>query len=458
MRSAGPAGADRGPVTLPTELEPPRATPRRRISARSVLNGFGSTMAGNALSLGCGFVSAVATARGLGTAQRGLLLAATLWVTTASWLALLGLQEAIVFLGEGSARRAALARRATRGAAARQSAVTILILLPVIAVITRHSSWELAAGLYASLVIVPVNVVSQRALAISRSAQAFLRWNLVRVVPAGIYAISVTILARTGHLTVTTGITSFIAGSTIGMLFAVRLAHTAERLAPAEGPDGVEADSKHLRRYGLKVTVADIPYITTNRLDQLLLAMLLPAANISLYSVAVSLTTLHSMLAATLDQVLFARFMAQPARRKHAALVSFAGASLCAILLSVPLVPVVERIVRAIYGSAYVPATRSAQVLVVGAIFLVAAAPLTAYAKSIDRVRVVIVAQTVGAVLTVVLLPIAIHRKGILGAAVVSFVAYGSVLAVMVWRLFVTSPTSAVRGEPRAAAGVPPSS
>lgn len=394
-------------------------------------------MAGNALSLGLGFVSAVATARGLPTAERGLLLAATLWVTTASWLALLGLQEAIVFVGEGGAARAAAARRATRRAATRQIIVTILILLPIIAVITRHSSWQLSASLYASLCIVPVNVVSQRALAVVRSAQSFVGWNAVRIVPAAIYAGAVTVLARTGHLTVTTGMSAFIIGSAIGMVFAIRLACVAEALVPVTDGHTEDIDARALRRYGVRVTVADIPYITTNRLDQLLLAALLPAANISLYSVAVSLTTIHSMLAATLDQVLFARFMAHPSGRKRAAIVAFLASLGCAVALSVPLLPLVDWIVRAVYGGAYESATRSAQVLVVGAVFLAAAAPLTAYAKSIDRVRVVIVAQTFGAVLTVVLLPLAIDRHGILGAAVVSLAAYGSVLAVMVWRLLI---------------------
>ncbi len=403
------------------------ATWARRAARTEALR---TTALGNALTMGLGFVTGVVTARGLSPSGRGVLFGVTISGLIVSWLAMLGADEAIVFAAQGDRREAERVRRALMAAMRGQAIVALVALSAIVLNITRHSATSTRLICLASVgVTLPSNIYSMVGAGVLRAAQDFRHWNASRVMTPLVYAALTAALFATGRLTSGTGVAALAIGSTVT---AVAIRAWLRRAAGEGEPDGPPPAIPALRRYGAQVTLFGAPNLVNQRLDQFILSMFIAPAQLGLYSVAIGLSSLTQLLAGTVEQVMFPMLMTRDVRRRRRITSEVLAAMFVAgVAVSAALIAATPSLIRALYGGRYLGATRAAQILLVGAVFLVAAAPLIAFGKAADRVRPLIVAQAVAGVVTVCLLVPAIRWYGIRGAATVSALAYGVALAVM---------------------------
>lgn len=390
-----------------------------------------TTGVANGLTMACGFAAGVATARGLSTAGRGVLFGVVLAGTVAAWVAVLGADEAIVFMAQGDRARAEEVRRSFAPALRRQAAAAVVVLAGVVLVITRHTplSTRLVC-VVAMAVMIPCGIYGMAGAGVLRAAQQYRQWNIARVLPSLIYAVASVVLFVPGWLTSGRGVVAFALGS---VATAVLVRHWVTGAAQREGRgrEPVEPLSRELRRYGAQVTIFGAPYLVNQRLDQFYLSLFLAPVQLGLYSVAIALTSVLQTLAGTLEQVLFPVLMARSSGRRRLTREALVGTVAVAGAVAAALVVAAPMLVRWVFGDRYAGAARPAQILLVGTVFVVCGAPLVAYGKSRDRVKVLITAQAVAAVVTVVALFPAVARFGIAGAAAVSSAAYAIAFGVM---------------------------
>lgn len=447
------------------------ATWARRAARTEALR---TTALGNGLTMGLGFFTGIITARGLSPAGRGVLFGVTLSGLIISWLAMLGADEAIVFAAGGDRRGAERVRRELVAAMRGQALIALVALSVLVVNITRHSSTATRSICLASVwVTLPSNIYSMVGAGVLRASQDYRRWNASRVLTPLVYAATTAALFVSGWLTSGTGVAALACGSAAtALVMRSWLAHGATDDAPADDeiPEASHAsdashhsdarhasDARHgddtshardtshageavpsaapvrsLRRYGAQVTLFGAPNLVNQRLDQFILSLFVAPAQLGLYSVAIALSSLTQLLAGTVEQVMFPMLMTKDARRRRRITNEVLAVTfVAAVVVSGALIAATPALIRVLYGQKYQGATRAAQLLLVGAVFLVAAAPLIAYGKAIDRVKPLIFAQLVAGVVTVCLLFPGIHWYGIRGAAAVSAMAYGVALVIM---------------------------
>lgn len=410
-----------------------RSSERRRSMGRLLLRspkGLSSTLAVNVTNMLLGVVTGVATARGLQPDERGVLLALILWSSTASTFSLLGLDESVVYHSAGSRTQALALRRQLTRYIWPQVAVGLALLITINVVIVRDGSDSLLLTALGISLIVPLNAYTQMCMAPLRVAEEFGVWNALRLVPASIYASSVLCLAALDKLSIPNGVGGLLIGSIITALASWLV--TRKRSAfVAVSPSA--ATTSQVRRYGRRVFVASVPYVANQRLDQLLLGVLVAPRNLGIYAVAVSITAVVQMIGTTLEQVIFPRMMAGTLNSKkipRILVASCGGTALLGFGLSI----MAESLIRFVYGSSYVEAALPLQILAVGVLFVVASAILTAEAKAQNRLHDLIFGQVIGTVITVLLLPLLVIRYDLIGAASTSTVAYAVTFFILIFR------------------------
>lgn len=414
------------------------ATWARRAARTEALR---TTAVGNALTMGLGFVTGILTARGLSTSGRGVLFGVTLSGLIVSWLAMLGADEAIVFAAQGDRRGAERVRRDLVAAMRAQAIIALVVLSALVVNITRHSAMSTRLICLASVwVTLPSNIYSMVGAGVLRAGQDYRRWNVSRVLTPLVYAAITAVLFATGRLTSGTGVAALACGSAATALV---IRSWLRGTPDGDEPVGPVGSIPALRRYGAQVTLFGAPNVVNQRLDQFILSMFVAPAQLGLYSVAIALSSLTQLLAGTIEQVMFPMLMTRDVgRRRRITSEVLALTFATAVAVSAALMAATPALIRILYGGRYRGAVRPAQILLVGAVFLVAAAPLIAYGKATDRVKPLIFAQVVAGVVTVCLLVPGIRWYGIRGAATVSAVAYGVALAIMVGQ-FVRRPEAA---------------
>jgi len=186
-----------------------------------------------------------------------------------------------------------------------------------------------------------------------------------------------------------------------------------------------------LWRYGMKASIMTVSGMTNERADQALISLLLPAYALGLYAIAVTVSAPVVFLVGSLSIVALptiARARTEDERKQF--LTRFVQAALLiAVVSALCLAALVSPIIRLFFGSSFLPATESAQILVFGAVALSLTAVLSAGLKAFNEPLTPGLAQVLANVVTVAALLALLPRLGILGAAIASLLAY-SVAAI----------------------------
>ena len=403
-----------------------QVTPPRNAPDRALRSTFATNIALAALAVATGII----TARLLGPSGEGQLTAIQTWPFLLATLAMLGLPEALVYF---------ISRRPDRGRQLTSTAVFVGLgsslaigavawfALPFLLsaqqpqVISAARVFLLIGCIYA-LVGIPNGSL--------RGAHEFTMWNLFRIAPSVTWLCILLASWFLGHPNAVPLSRWYLAGMLLcGLPF---LLIVNRRL---QGP--LQPDTRlvpEMLRFGLPSTLASIPQTVNLRFDQLLIIAFLPARSLGFYVVAVAWSGGVAPLLSAVGSVLFPHVSAERDSNRQGEMLATAlrGGAVVAVATSVPFMLLAPFGLPLVFGSRFAPSVPSALVLVPAGAVLAWSGITEEGLRGLGRPTIVLVAEVVGAVVTVAALPVLLSTYGIFGAAVASLLGYSSVAIVTV--------------------------
>ena len=366
--------------------------------------GLGLQVAFRALSL---FI----LANSLGPAGQGEVALGYLVSTVGMTIASLGLDVALM-------RSAATEdlREATRATVWTHSVVVAAVAAIALAIVTAAATpLGVAFGVMAIPPLVFMRLAASSALAEQRDRS----FAAGTVAPWAVNALGLAVLSGAGELTARRALAAFVAAS------AASAAFSALALASWLWPRWERRDRHEAYRTGLAIYPGMLAQLANYRLDQVVIAALLPRADLGIYSVAVAGSELGTLPAQATANALLPRESGANRRRRFR-YAAMAVAAAAAVAVAIPFVIAIELALPR-YERALVPFL----VLLPGAVALAAskvlAATLTAWGAPWQASRVALLTLGLTIVGTSTLIPL----FGLVGAAFASSFAYAASAALL---------------------------
>jgi O-antigen/teichoic acid export membrane protein len=240
-------------------------------------------------------------------------------------------------------------------------------------------------------------------------------WNRLRLLQAVSYFTFVLLTGLYGLLTVAAALAAYAASNFVTSLAAFLLAGCRGAASPS---DAEVPTVRAIWHYAGAVAVSSSLYQLNQRLDQIFLTLFRRTADLGVYASAVQLAGVASPLVAGMAQATYGESLHLGAVQRTELMrrrvrIALAGAALGAVVLTL----FSGRFMTAVYGRDFASGAAPLAILSWGAVLLggnyVAADSLRGGGNSRAPMRAAIAA----AVVTVLLLPVAIWRFGIVGAA-----------------------------------------
>ncbi|HYW45960.1 MAG TPA: oligosaccharide flippase family protein [Bryobacteraceae bacterium] len=391
------------------------------------------SMAANVAGMGMAGVASVLAARLLGPQGRGQFAAIIVWASLAAALGDLGISQSCSYY---SARRPQEAGRiaATSITLSITAAAVLVALLQFFG--GRIFGGEAAAAAKLYLFSVPISMAVTCLTAMMLGLGYFGRFNLIKTVQAAGYVAGIGSAWAAGSMRVGGMLTGILVFQALGGLVALGCAATVIPLATWRVS---VAMSRELLSYGIRTYAGNLCWLANGRLDQALLAWLVPMQELGIYAVAVSYSGLQFGVSGAIATVAFsraARASSSEARRQEL----WRGLNLFTVL-TLPLAAVMALLARsaitAVYGVAFAGACTPACILLLGGLFLGANYVSSNCMRADGRPGSPVLAEAGGLVVTVLALPFVLPRWGITGAAWVSAASYAATAAILavLWML-----------------------
>lgn len=369
-----------------------------------------------------GLLGGIVLSRAFGPTVRGEYAAATLWPGLLAVLVGLGLHHSCAYAAaSGSATPSALLRFGTCYAAlvGVPAAAIYGIVCPTI-LSNAFKEVPLAAKLFA--LSIPVTLLGGLLLPILQGAHEFAAWNKIRAIRGLSWVVAVILLAG-AQQTSTSGLLH--AQLLIMVLVAGLAARSVGSIADARDPG--EVNKAALFRYGGAVYLSGLTYLLNQQLDQLVLSLTVPIAELGQYAAAVSLSSLLLIVPQMLGPVLFTKL----ARAKGAPdgvrppVRPVLGAMLGLLALPTLLLTAFGvSIATLVYGSQFAIAGHLLSILAPAAMLLAITNLFADAVRGVGKPMYAAYAAGAGAAVTLPGLYLLVPKIGIYGAAYVSLAAY----------------------------------
>ncbi|MCL6554477.1 MAG: polysaccharide biosynthesis C-terminal domain-containing protein [Firmicutes bacterium] len=414
-RPGRPAPASRGPD-------------RTRALGRATALTLGGTLVVTATNL----AGTLVLARALGPEGKGAVSAVLLVAALASYAGSPGLAQASIY----ATARLGLPPAAVRGNALAAAAVLGLSTgLAAMALAPRLLAGAGPEALGVGRLVflcTPLALAQDYSLALLQGLGRYDLFTIGRTVGRALYPAGLAGLGLAGALSVTTALAAWVVTAPAGLLLVWWLVDRAGAGRPQLRPDLLP----RYAGYGLRLHLGTLAELIELRLDQVLLALLVPPAALGQYALAVTASELLACLPNALAVVLLGGPAAGPAAGPDAAraaaqraisraLAAQAGAGLPAALAA-------PWLVSRLLPPGFAPAATAFQLLVPGALALGLGRMLAGALAGQGHPLAAAPARLVSLALTLVLAPLLIPRLGIAGAAVASTAAYsGAALCLL---------------------------
>lgn len=375
-----------------------------------------------------GTVSGLLVARLLGPQGRGELAAMQSWALVLGAVAGLGMSDAVVYFGVRYPSQITTYLLTAYVPVAGSVCLSIALgwwLMPLLLGAQTQEVINAARLLVAVMMPMFGLFIVYESL---RAYGAWKAWNVLRI-PPNLYWIAILAL---GFLL--PGWANSISLSRLYplmFLFSVIPALVIVRSRYAHRPFKAKPDYiRPLLGYGIPVMATVLPQTLNFRLDQLVMASVLPAYSLGLYVAAAAWSSAGTPIFAAVSQVLFPRIgsITDRAQQKHIASRSILLYSVLAMLLTGFILLLTPVVFPVLFGAAYRPAIPVAFLLVIAGGFFNISLVLSSVLRGFGRPQNVLFSQVLGLVITVILLYLLLPRYGIMGAGFASLAAYGGVM------------------------------
>lgn len=388
------------------------------------------TLAANVAIAVMGFTSGVLAARLLGPSGRGELAAIQTVSGLLATLATLGLPEAVVLY---CARDPKNAGRYVSSALI----LGLLVCVPLLVLCYLAMPYLLAsqtaqivrsARWYLLIAIAFVAVGGPHAAL--RGLSDFVSWNAIRLVPGMVW---IAVLCFTWTIGVSSP--SFLALLNLAAMTAVVtpivLWVVHSRIHGPFSPD--VATCLPMIRFGVPSSLSGVPQTLNLRLDQILMAALLPARLLGLYAVAVAWSGMMSPLLQAVSAVLFPHIASHDsANEQSLALLRIVRlATPVAIALAASLAIVTKWSLPLVFGHSFEASIPSALVLLAAAVALSIAQLLEEGLRGMGSPMGILWSELGGLIVTAVSLLCLLKPMNIMGAAISSLLGYTAVCGLL---------------------------
>jgi O-antigen/teichoic acid export membrane protein len=376
----------------------------------------------------CLLVSGPLAARMLGVDGRGYLAGLTLWPLLISLLGGLGVPVGCTyFLSQRPDDRPRILGELCRIALVQMAVLSGVAAAALLGWSGGHAP-EVRTAAYPLLLLLPAMLAHQYAMGILQGQHRFRAFNVLRLLPTGLYAAAVVVLFVAGCRT----LLPLAVASTLAFALPALCSTT---IALRENPPDwrrIPGFRRELLAFSLRGHLGAVSPVDSLRVDQAAVALFLSPATMGLYVVAYAFTNLPRFLADAASKV------AYPAVVKHSG--TLRGTRLvwrffwAVTLLNVPftifLVAEMPWLVRLFFGADFAGAVPIARVLLVGTTCVASRRILVEGLRGLGRPTVSTVSEVSMYPWLLAAAPLAIARWGATGLAGALSVGYALSLAV----------------------------
>jgi len=386
--------------------------------------GFVSTLITQLILLGLGTFTGVASARLLGPLGRGELAALILWPSVLVMLFSMGVNQAIVFHVGQNRDSVSEVWTATILIGLVQSLCVILVGLVVVPLALHRYSPEVRHLALVFLFSTPFLLFSGYPANLLQGRLDFPSFNLIRTIAPLLYALGLLVLLR-GKASLRDVVAIQILGYVVAVVGGCSILLRRERLRLRWQKRVMSS----LLRFGWKTQLATVTSFINQRVDQLLLSLLVGPRELGLYVVAVTVSLALSFFPQAAGMVTLAAGSNLPPEGARAVIVSQFRTSLVWLVAgSSALFAVAPWLITRVFGPSFMNSGLACRILLPGSIALGLNQVLYAGARSLDDPALPSYSEGLATVLTCVGLYLLIPRFGFLGAAIASTLAYTSSL------------------------------
>jgi O-antigen/teichoic acid export membrane protein len=377
-------------------------------------------------------VIGVLLARILGPADRGELAAVILWPTLLTVIGSIGIAQSATYHA-ARASRLGLVVGSTLAIVAVDSALLVAIgwaILPL--ALGGHDPQVVHDGQLFLTAFIPLNLLAVSLLSILNGNHRFAWFQGLRLVLIGATVAGIGLLAATGRMTVASAAGAYVAAYLVTAILAlaVTLRYAGGRIAFSR------QTVRSLLGFGLKSALSQSMWSLNERADQLVISIFFSATSLGLYVVAVTLTSLTTLIGFSFAVValpMVARLEAAAERQRISRLI-VSTTLLCATLVSVPIFILEPALIRFFFGEAFVDAAGVGRVLLLAGVVFGLNRVLEAVLQAAGRPLESSIGEGVALAVTAAGLAVLLPAMGIMGAGVTSLIAYSASSAFMVRR------------------------
>lgn len=391
-----------------------------------------STGATDAILVVLSACSGILMARLLGPTGRGEFAVAILWPSVIAALGTLGVREALTYERARAFYPASVLVGTALMLAALQSILLIGFGVLLIPWLTRAQSLDVTRASLMFVLFIPTNLVTHYALGLLQGGLEIPVFNALRLVVSVVHLGAVLVLWALGLVTVW--------NVTLGLLIANACAALAT-LTAILVKCGVRwvldfHVLRHIFAYGLRNHVGSISSMLNQRVDQMLMAVLITPEQLGWYVIAVNVSNLARLPSGAFATLAFPRVAAggPDEQRRLTGLYSRLNAT-ATLGLGLVLVLLIPVLVPLVYGQAYTPSVLPAEILALATVFMAIGQAWAGSLRGLGRPSEPARAEVISLLATVVGLALLLIPLGILGAALTSLVAYLMASAYMFLRL-----------------------
>lgn len=377
-------------------------------------------------------VIGVILARVLGPSDRGELAAVILWPMLITTIGSLGISQSTTYHASQVKHLGGVVG-STLAIVAVDSVLLMAfgwLILPL--ALGGHDPGVVHTGQLYLLAFVPLCLLVVSMLSILNGAQRFLWYQSLRLLLIGVTVSGIVALAVTGKMTVASAAGAYLAAYVITAAAALVLVLRSSGGGIAPSRKGI----RDLLGFGFKSQLSQSMWALNERADQLVISAFFGAATLGLYVVAVTLTSLTTLIGFSFAVValsLIARLDSADERRRIARLI-VSATLYCATLVSVPIFIAEPVLIRFLFGEDFVGATGVGRVLLLAGIVFGLNRVLEAVLQAADRPLESSIGEGVALAVTAAGLAILLPTMGIMGAGVTSLLAYSASSAFMIRR------------------------
>lgn len=401
---------------------------RRRDVGRPVVR----TACYNIAAAAASGLGGIVVARALGPEMRGEYAAVTAWFGVALIVGGMGQPGATCFYvahDPGNARGYVATSRALMLATGIVALTGGVLLAPLLA--RGNEGLTVAYRIAFVAMIVPFVGLSYT---FALQAKNLPWWNEVRVTQPALSLVFLVVLWRLRLLTLTAALIVLAVTMLLQLGWAYHRCRSAG-LAPGRAQARL---IRPLLGYGAAQIAAGAPATLNAQLDQLVLSLAVPPADLGRYAIAVSCTLLPIPMVSAIGNVAFPRLASRHRVDGLAHRMQWLGiwGSACAAAISlVPLDLVAPWLIPRVFGPGYAGVVPLLWILTPAGVILACNQVTGDMLRGRNRPMVVARAEGLAAVFTVILLVILVPVVGVYGAAIASVVAYGVSLVMMLLSL-----------------------